>query len=141
MTITTKFYPPFIACVNKLKEKYGEGFEKLNGFHNSNLNFTDFIDKFTETSTVADSTIDPNANSSAHDVVTLMSDMMKPHTKLIGYNKVFFELAKNMAFMLQVSGWRMNGLAFTCMILPRFLSNLIVIAMIWKTLQEKDCTS
>ena len=94
MTITTKFYPPFIACVNKLKEKYGEDFEKLNGFHNSNLNFTDFIDKFTETSTVADSTIDPNANSSAHDVVTLMSDMMKPHTKLIGYNKVFFELAK-----------------------------------------------
>lgn len=94
MTITTKFYPPFIACVNKLKEKYGEEFEKLNGFHNSNLNFTDFIDKFTETSTVADSTIDPNANSSAHDVVTLTSDMMKPHTKLIGYNKVFFELVK-----------------------------------------------
>ena len=28
MTITTKFYPPFIACVNKLKEKYGEDFEK-----------------------------------------------------------------------------------------------------------------
>ena len=33
----------FVACYNKLSEKYGEEFEKINGFHSSNLNFTDFI--------------------------------------------------------------------------------------------------
>ena len=46
MDIKMKLYPPFVACWNKLKEKYGEEFEKINGLHNSNLNFTDFIDNF-----------------------------------------------------------------------------------------------
>ena len=84
----------FVACLNKLSEKYGENFERMNGFHQSNLNFTDFIDNFVDSKNVADITIDANANSNTKDVRTLMSDMMKPHTKLLSYNKIFYEITK-----------------------------------------------
>lgn len=94
MDIKLKLNKNFIACMNKLREKYGEKFEMMNGFHNQNLNFTDFIDNFVDSSTVADVSIDANANSSTHDVKTLMSDMMKPHTKLLAYNKIFYEMCK-----------------------------------------------
>lgn len=94
MDIKLKLYQPFMAAWNRMKEKYGEDFERMNGFHNSNLNFSDFIDNFTETDVVADATIDANANSSTHDIRTLMSDMVKPHTKLLAFNKIFYELTK-----------------------------------------------
>ena len=94
MDIKLNLNKNFVACMNKLREKYGEEFEKINGFHNSNLNFTDFIDKFVDSNTVADVTIDSNANSNTHDIRTLMSDMMKPHTKLLAANKIFYEIAK-----------------------------------------------
>ena len=84
----------FVKELKQLKKKYGEKFEKLNGFHNSNLNFTDFIDNFIDTSTVADTTIDPNANSSTHDLTTMMADMVKPHQKLLSFNKIFYEIKK-----------------------------------------------
>lgn len=94
MDIKLKLNNKFVATINELKEDFGIEFEKLNGFHNSNLNFTDFIDNFIDAKTVSDVTIDANANSNARDIKTLMSDMMKPHTKLLAYNKIFFELTK-----------------------------------------------
>lgn len=89
-----QFYKPFIAWMNDMVEEYGEEFQRLNGLHNENLNFTGFIDHFIDNSTVADSTIDSNANNSTKDVRTLMSDMMKPHTKLLALNKIFYEISK-----------------------------------------------
>lgn len=94
MDIKLKLNNKFVAALNKLKEEYGEEFDKLNGFHNSNLNFTDFIDNFIDAKSVADVTIDSNANSSSKDIRTLISDMMKPHTKLLAYNKIFYEITK-----------------------------------------------
>lgn len=94
MDIKVKLYKPFVISLNKLKEKYGETFERINGFHNENLNFTDFIDNFIDANTVADVTIDANSNSSTKDIRTLMSDMVKPHTKLLAYNKIFYEITK-----------------------------------------------
>ena len=94
MNIKLKLYQPFMASVNRMREKYGEEFEYMNGFHNSNLNFTDFIDHFIDSDSVADSTIDGSANSSTHDIKTLSSDMTKPHKKLLAYNKIFYELTK-----------------------------------------------
>jgi ribonucleoside-triphosphate reductase len=94
MNISLKLNKNFMASMNKLKEKYGEPFELINGFSNANLNFTDFIDNFIDSKTVADATIDGNANSNTKDIRTLMSDMVKPHTKLLSYNKIFFELTK-----------------------------------------------
>ena len=94
MDIKTKLYSPFVAALNKKRSIYGESFERMNGFHNSNLNFTDFIDHFIDSKNVADASIDANANSSTHDIRTLLSDMMKPHTKLLAYNKIFYEMTK-----------------------------------------------
>lgn len=94
MDIRLKLYPPFVAAMNRMRDKYGEKFERINGFHNSNLNFSDFIDNFIDSKTVADTTIDANANSSTHDIRTLMSDMVKPHTKLLAFNKIFYEYTK-----------------------------------------------
>lgn len=100
MNIKLKLYQPFMASVNRMREKYGEEFEYMNGFHNSNLNFTDFIDHFIDSNSVADATIDGSANSSTHDIKTLSSDMMKPHTKLLAYNKIFYEITKQYGLQL-----------------------------------------
>lgn len=94
MDIKLKLYPPFVASLNKLRTKYGVEMEQINGFCNSNLNFTDFIDGFTCDKGEEPGTIDPNANASSHDIVSLLTDMTKPHTKLLGYNKLFYELTK-----------------------------------------------
>lgn len=94
MDIKLKLNKNFVACLNKMTQKYGEKFERINGFHNENLNFTDFIDNFIDSKNVSDVTIDANANSSTKDINTLKSDMMKPHMKLLAYNKIFYEMTK-----------------------------------------------
>lgn len=94
MEINLNLDKDFTNCINELRKKYGEKFEMMNGFHNQNLNFTDFINNFVDTTTVADVSIDANANSNTHDVRTLMSDMVKPHTKLLSFNKIFCETRK-----------------------------------------------
>lgn len=94
MDINLDLYKPFSDFVSKLKNKYDSRFEMMNGFSNSNLNFTDFIDNFIKSKTVAETTIDANANSTTRDVRTLLADMVKPHTKLLSYNKIFKEVTK-----------------------------------------------
>lgn len=94
MDINLNLYQPFSDFISKLKNKYDSRFEMMNGFSNSNLNFTDFIDNFIKSKTVAETTIDANANSTTRDVRTLLADMVKPHTKLISYNKIFKEITK-----------------------------------------------
>ena len=94
MQINLKLCELFADQLKNLREKYGEKFSLMNGFSNSNLNFTDFIDNFVKSSSVADTTIDANANSTTLDIRTLLSDMVKPHNKLLSYNKIFKELTK-----------------------------------------------
>ena len=94
MDINLNLYQPFSDFISKLKKKYDSRFEMMNGFSNSNLNFTDFIDNFIKSKTVAETTIDANANSTTRDVRTLLADMVKPHTKLLSYNKIFKEITK-----------------------------------------------
>lgn len=94
MDINLNLYQPFSDFISKLKNKYDSRFEMMNGFSNSNLNFTDFIDNFIKSKTVAETTIDANANSTTRDVRTLLADMVKPHTKLLSYNKIFKEITK-----------------------------------------------
>lgn len=94
MNIELNLFEPFEKYLEYLRNEYGEHLEMINGFSNSNLNFTDFIDNFIESTTVAETTIDANANSTTHDVRTLMSDMIKPHTKLLCFNKIFYEITK-----------------------------------------------
>ena len=64
MEVNYKFNKDFERAIENLREKYGEDFEILNGVHNSQLNFSDFIDAFVDKN-VADVSIDSNANASS----------------------------------------------------------------------------
>lgn len=92
--ITMNLDKDFVKAFKRLSKKYGEKIQRLNGFAPDQLNFTGFIDNFVDSKTVADVTIDGNANSGTKDIVTMMSDMKKPHTKLLSFNKVFYEMRK-----------------------------------------------
>lgn len=97
MKIDIKTDGRFEEALNELKEKYGEDFEYLNGFHNSQMNFSDFIDNFIDKN-VADVTIDANANASHKDIVSLLSEKGKSHDKLFSFNKIFYELNKEYGY-------------------------------------------
>ncbi|MDR1240913.1 MAG: anaerobic ribonucleoside-triphosphate reductase [Oscillospiraceae bacterium] len=94
MEIKLNLDEKFSECLERLKNKYGEHFEIMNGFSNSHFNFTDYIGNFIKNKTVADTTIDANANSSTHDVRTLLSDMVKPHMKLLSFERIFKHMAE-----------------------------------------------
>lgn len=94
MDIKLNLDEDFCSKIKQLSEKYGEKFEIMNGFSNSHLNFTDYIDNFLESNSVSDITIDPTANCSVRDVRTLLNDMVKPHNKLLCLNKIFIEFKK-----------------------------------------------
>lgn len=94
MNINIKLDKNFTTSFNKLSDKYGEEFEILNGFSEKNLNYTDFIDGFIDKDTVADASIDGNANANNKDVCSLENEMSKPHMKLLAFNKIYYELNK-----------------------------------------------
>ena len=93
MEVNYKFNKDFERAIDNLRDKYGEDFEILNGVHNSQLNFSDFIDAFVDKN-VADVSIDSNANASNKDVASLRSEKGKSVDKLIVANKVFYEIKK-----------------------------------------------
>ena len=93
MNIPLKMKKDFERTMTILTEKYGEDFEFLNGFHESQLNFSDFIDSFVDKN-VADVTIDANANASSKDIRSLLSEKGKSLDKLFAFNKIFYELKK-----------------------------------------------
>ena len=80
-----------------MHDHYGEDFEKLNGFHESNMNYSDFVDGFIDKNNkkaVADTTIDGNANATTRDICSLLNERGKPEDKLFVFNKIFYELKK-----------------------------------------------
>ena len=96
--IVVRLNKNFTTQFNKLQEKYGEEFARLNGLSDAQLSYTDFIDNFIDTETVADASIDGNANVGSKDMRTLMNEMPKPHRKLLAYNKIYYELNKAYGF-------------------------------------------
>ena len=93
MNIPIKLDHDFEMCLDACDNKYGEDFAYLNGFHESQLNFSDFVDGFIDKN-VADATIDSNANASSKDIRSLMSEKGKSQDKLICFSKLFYELKK-----------------------------------------------
>lgn len=93
MNIPLKVNKDFERALRESIDKYGEDFEYLNGFHESQLNFSDFIDSFVDKN-VADVTIDANANASCKDIRSLLSEKGKSLDKLFAFNKIFYELKK-----------------------------------------------
>lgn len=98
MNINIRLSKNFQTQFNKLQAKYGEEFAKLNGFSDNHLSYTDFIDNFIDTETVADASVDSSANVSNKDIRTLMNEMPKPHRKLLAYHKIYYELNKKYGF-------------------------------------------
>lgn len=93
MNIPIKMNKDFEKALYTMFEKYGEDFEYLNGIHESQLNFSDFINAFIDKN-VADVSIDANANVSNKDIRSLMTEKGKSHDKLLAYNKIFYEIKK-----------------------------------------------
>lgn len=93
MEISMKFNKDFERAIDTLREKYGEDFEILNGIHNSQMNFSDFIDAFVDKN-MADVTIDANANASHKDIASFRTEKGKSIDKIIAANKIFYELKK-----------------------------------------------
>lgn len=93
MDIELKFNKDFERALETLREKYGEDFEILNGIHNSQMNFSDFIDAFVDKN-VADVTIDANANASNKDIASFRNEKGKSIDKVIAANKIFYEIKK-----------------------------------------------
>ena len=83
-----------------MQTEYGEEFAKLNGFADEQLSYTDFIDNFIDATTVADASVDGNANVSNKDMRTLMNEMPKSHRKLLSFNKIHYELNKKYGFKI-----------------------------------------
>lgn len=94
MDININLNNDFVEIYNRLHTEYGEKLAKLNGFSDKQLNYTEFIDNFIDKETVADASIDGNANVGNKDIVTLMNEMAKPHQKLLAANKIYHELCK-----------------------------------------------
>ena len=94
MDITLKLSRDFERFLEDLKKKYGEDFEYINGIHPSQLDFSEFIDKFVDKDTVADASVDPNANANHKDIRSFMTEKGKSEDKLFGLNKIFLTIKK-----------------------------------------------
>ena len=94
MEITLKLTKDFERCLEDLKKEFGEDFEYINGLHPSQLDFSEFLDNFVSQDTMADATIDPNANANHKDIRSFMTEKGKAEDKLFGLNKIFLEIKK-----------------------------------------------
>lgn len=80
---------------NKLEElhnKYGTKMMEIEGMSPLQLDTCKFFKDFMESSTVADATIDDNANVTNKNINTMLSESIKPFTKLLSRNKIYIEL-------------------------------------------------
>lgn len=97
-SINIRLNKNFTTAYNKMQEAYGEEVAKINGFSDGQLSYTDFIDNFVDSDTVADASVDGNANVGQKDIVTLINEMPKPHQKLLSFNKIYYEINKKYGF-------------------------------------------
>ena len=88
-SIDLKLDKDFTTQLDYLISKYGPDLAKLNGFANEQLNYTGFIDNFIDKQTVADASIDGNANVGTKDICSLTTEMHIPHSTLLAFNKIF----------------------------------------------------
>lgn len=98
MDINIKLDRNFTTQFNKMLDDYGEEMAKLNGFADKQISYTDFIDNFVDKERIADASIDGNSNVAHKDIVALINEMNKPHSKLLAFNKIYYELNKKYGF-------------------------------------------
>lgn len=115
MKIDIKLVKNFVSQYNKLQAEFGTDIAKINGFDDGQLSYTDFIDNFVDESTVADASIDGNSNVSHKDIVTLEREMPKPHSKLLAFNKIYYEINKKFGFKIANDWLRMEWIGYLYM--------------------------
>ncbi len=98
MNINIQLLKNFTTQYNRLQAEYGTEIAQINGFGDSQLSYTDFINNFINENTVADASIDGNSNVNHKDIVTLEREMPKPHSKLLAFNKIYYEIQKKYGF-------------------------------------------
>ena len=98
MNINIRTNKNFATQLNKLDQEYGEEFRSLQGLDEDKLSFTDFINNFIDIDTVADASVDASSNIAQKDVVVLLSEMSKPHQKLLAFHKLYYEIHKMYGF-------------------------------------------
>ena len=98
MQYNIKLSKNFTSQFNKMVEKYGEDFLRLQGLDDEKLSDTDFINGFIDAENVAENSIDANSNVAQKDVVTMMSEMSKPRQKLLAFHKIYYECQKKYGF-------------------------------------------
>ena len=98
MKINIPLSKNFVTAYNRMQDTYGEDMAYINGFGDKQLSHVDFIDNFVDEDTIADVSIDGSSNSSRKDIVSLLTEMPKPHRKLLAFNKIYYEMQKKFGF-------------------------------------------
>lgn len=98
LKINLKLNKNFQTQFNRLNEKYGEEFLRLQGLDDEKLSFTDFVNRFIDSDNVANASVDSNANINQKDIVTMLSEMAKPDQKLLVFNKLYYEINKKYGY-------------------------------------------
>ena len=83
MNIDIKLDKDFTTHIQYLARRYGTKITTLNGLEDEQINYTSFIDNFIDSDNVANASVDSNANVAQKDIVTMTSEMSKPHQKLL----------------------------------------------------------
>ena len=94
MQIELQVNKDFERYLEELRKEFGEEFEYINGIHPSQLDNSTFLSKFVDTNTLADASIDPNANSNHRDIRSFMTEKGKSSDKLFALSKIFYEIKK-----------------------------------------------
>lgn len=75
-----------------LHSKYGTKMMEIEGMSPEQLDTCMFFDRFAGSSTIADVTIDDNANVTNRNMNTMISESQKPFLKLLSRNKIYIEM-------------------------------------------------
>lgn len=75
-----------------LHNKYGDEMMRIEGMSPNQLDTCKFFKNFMKTNTVADATIDDNANVTNKNITTMLNEANKPFLKLLSRNKLYIEM-------------------------------------------------
>ncbi len=87
--------------LESLHDKYGTELMEIEGMSPRQLDTCNFFKNFIQNNTVADASIDDNANVSSKSITTMLHEANKPFTKLLSRNKIYIEMKE--AFGTQVA--------------------------------------
>ena len=85
-------YKPFVAELNRLKEKYGEKMFKLSGISDEQLDESKMMDNLIDSNVTADVSIDPTSNIGNMDIDVIMHEVQKPQFKIKSLNRLFKDM-------------------------------------------------